>query len=151
MAEVDAGRHGARQSRGGHGRGRPGCRPDRFPAGMVARGCRADFIAPHWHGEDFRTPEAVRRRYRKPIRPTEYALIDFSQGIRFPTPARQADFVAASAKPRDALPDVRRHAWCGLGAGPPKPSSGLVTDSTTATAADHAYQAARWCTDSPTG
>ncbi|MFD4879834.1 sigma-70 family RNA polymerase sigma factor [Streptomyces sp. NPDC058420] len=125
---------------------------DRFMSGAQAKGYRVDFITLHWYGGDFRTPQAVEQlksylaavheRYHKPIWLTEYALIDFSQGTRFPTAQQQADFVTASTKALDGLPYVQRYAWFGLGADPSKPSSGLFTDGTTTTAAGRAFQSA---------
>ncbi|MFB7948095.1 sigma-70 family RNA polymerase sigma factor [Kitasatospora phosalacinea] len=136
-----------------YGADTPGGWLDRFMSGAAAKGYRVDFIALHWYGGDFRTPqavqqltsylEAVHQRYHKPIWLTEYALIDFSQGTRFPTADQQAAFVTASTKALDALPYLQRYAWFGLGADPAKPSSGLFTDGTTPTAAGRAYQAAR--------
>lgn len=136
-----------------YGADTPGGWLDRFMSGAAAKGYRVDFIALHWYGGDFRTPqavdqltsylEAVHRRYHKPIWLTEYALIDFSQGARFPSPDQQAAFVTASTEALDALPYLQRYAWFGLGADPSKPSSGLFTDGTTPTAAGRAYQAAR--------
>ncbi len=136
-----------------YGADTPGGWLDRFMAGADARGYRVDFITLHWYGGDFRAPqavqqltsylEAVHRRYHKPIWLTEYALIDFSQGTRFPSADQQAAFVTASTEALDALPYLQRYAWFGLGADPAKPSSGLFTDGTTATAAGRAYQAAR--------
>jgi RNA polymerase sigma factor (sigma-70 family) len=125
---------------------------DRFMSGAAARGYRVDFITLHWYGGDFRTPQAVDQlrsylesvyqRYHKPIWLTEYALIDFSHGTRFPTPAQQAAFITASTKTLDSLPYLQRYAWFGLGADPSKPSSGLFTNGTTTTAAGRAFQAA---------
>jgi RNA polymerase sigma factor (sigma-70 family) len=125
---------------------------DRFMSGAEAKGYRVDFITLHWYGGDFRTPQAVDQlksylaavyaRYHKPIWLTEYALIDFSQGTRFPSAQQQADFVTASTKALDGLSYVRRYAWFGLGADPSKPSSGLFTDGTTTTAAGRAFQSA---------
>ncbi|WP_405009286.1 sigma-70 family RNA polymerase sigma factor [Kitasatospora sp. NBC_01539] len=136
-----------------YGADTPGGWLDRFMSGAAAKGYRVDFITLHWYGGDFRTPqavsqltsylEAVHQRYHKPIWLTEYALIDFSRGTRFPSPEQQAAFVTASAKALDALPYLQRYAWFGLGADPSKPSSGLFTDGTTPTAAGRAYQAAR--------
>ncbi|WP_089099687.1 sigma-70 family RNA polymerase sigma factor [Streptomyces hyaluromycini] len=126
---------------------------DRFMSGAKAKGYRVDFITLHWYGGDFRTPQAVDQlkqylaavyaRYHKPIWLTEYALIDFSQGTRFPSAQQQADFVTASTKALDALPYVQRYAWFGLGADPAKASSGLFTSGTAATAAGRAFQTAR--------
>ncbi|MFE0464098.1 sigma-70 family RNA polymerase sigma factor [Kitasatospora sp. NPDC058965] len=126
---------------------------DRFMSGAAAKGYRVDFITLHWYGGDFQTPQAVQQltsylaavhqRYQKPIWLTEYALIDFSQGTRFPSPDQQAAFVTASTQALDALPYLQRYAWFGLGADPSKPSSGLFTDGSTTTPAGRAYQAAR--------
>ncbi|MFJ6392315.1 sigma-70 family RNA polymerase sigma factor [Streptomyces sp. NPDC091972] len=131
----------------------PGGWLDRFMAGASAKGYRVDFITLHWYGGDFRTPQAVEQlrsyltqvyaRYHKPIWLTEYALIDFSQGTRFPSAAQQAAFLTASTNMLDSLSYVHRYAWFGLGADPSKPSSGLFTDGTAATAAGRAFQAAR--------
>jgi hypothetical protein len=125
---------------------------DRFMSGAEAKGYRVDFITLHWYGGDFRTPQAVEQlksylaavyaRYHKPIWLTEYALIDFSQGTRFPSAQQQADFVTASTKALDGLSYVQRYAWFGLGADPSKPSSGLFTNGTTTTAAGRAFQSA---------
>ncbi|MBK6017936.1 glycoside hydrolase family protein, partial [Streptomyces sp. MBT53] len=125
---------------------------DRFISGAKAKGYRVDFITLHWYGGDFRTPQAVQQlksylaavyaRYHKPIWLTEYALIDFSQGTRFPSAQQQADFVTASTKALDGLSYVQRYAWFGLGADPSKPSSGLFTNGTTTTAAGRAFQSA---------
>ncbi|MEV7289871.1 sigma-70 family RNA polymerase sigma factor [Streptomyces sp. NPDC093252] len=131
----------------------PGGWLDRFMSGAEAKGYRVDFITVHWYGGDFRTAQAVDQltsylaavyeRYRKPIWLTEYALIDFSQGTRFPSAEQQADFVTASTEALNDLSYVQRYAWFGLGADPAKPSSGLFTDGTTATAAGRAFRAAR--------
>ncbi|MGW0832602.1 sigma-70 family RNA polymerase sigma factor [Streptomyces prunicolor] len=125
---------------------------DRFMSGAETKGYRVDFITLHWYGGDFRTPQAVDQlksylaavyaRYHKPIWLTEYALIDFSQGTRFPSAQQQADFVTASTKALDGLSYVQRYAWFGLGADPSKPSSGLFMDGTTTTAAGRAFQSA---------
>ena len=125
---------------------------DRFMSGAKTKGYRVDFITLHWYGGDFRTPQAVQQlksylaavyaRYHKPIWLTEYALIDFSQGTRFPSAQQQADFVTASTKALDGLSYVQRYAWFGLGADPSKPSSGLFTNGTTTTAAGRAFQSA---------
>ncbi|MFC9843814.1 sigma-70 family RNA polymerase sigma factor [Streptomyces sp. NPDC060223] len=131
----------------------PGGWLDRFMSGAADKGYRVDFITLHWYGGDFRTPQAVDQltsyldavyqRYHKPIWLTEYALIDFSQGTRFPSPTEQAAFVTASTKALDSLPYLQRYAWFGLGADPSKPNSGLFTNGTTTTAAGRAFQAAR--------
>ncbi|MFK0109081.1 sigma-70 family RNA polymerase sigma factor [Streptomyces sp. NPDC091217] len=131
----------------------PGGWLDRFMSGASEKGYRVDFITLHWYGGDFRTPQAVEQlreylasvyvRYHKPIWLTEYALIDFSQGTRFPSAQQQAAFVTASTKMLGGLSYVHRYAWFGLGADASKPSSGLFTSGTTATAAGRAFQAAR--------
>ncbi|KUN16486.1 glycosyl hydrolase [Streptomyces antibioticus] len=131
----------------------PGGWLDQFMAGAAEKGYRVDFITLHWYGGDFRTSQAVDQlksyltqvytRYHKPIWLTEYALIDFSQGTRFPSAAQQAAFVTASTAMLNGLPYVHRYAWFGLGADPSKPSSGLFTDATAATAAGRAFQTAR--------
>ncbi|MDX3072751.1 sigma-70 family RNA polymerase sigma factor [Streptomyces sp. MI02-7b] len=130
----------------------PGGWLDRFMSGAKAKGYRVDFITLHWYGGDFRTAEAVGQltsylnavyqRYHKPIWLTEYALIDFSHGTRFPSADQQAAFVTASTKALEGLPYLQRYAWFGLGADASAPSSGLFTDGTTATAAGRAFQAA---------
>ncbi|MDX2702312.1 sigma-70 family RNA polymerase sigma factor [Streptomyces sp. PA03-6a] len=130
----------------------PGGWLDRFMSGAAAKGYRVDFVTLHWYGGDFRTAEAVsqltsyleavHQRYHKPIWLTEYALIDFSHGTRFPTPDQQAAFVTASTKALETLPYIQRYAWFGLGADPAKPSSGLFTDGTHTTPAGRAFQAA---------
>ncbi|WDV56559.1 glycosyl hydrolase [Streptomyces coeruleorubidus] len=54
-------------------------------------------------------------RYRKPISLTEFALIDFSQGTRYPTDEEQAAVLAAT-KMLAGLIFGQRYAWFGLGA-----------------------------------
>ncbi len=93
---------------------------DRFMTGVKQKGYRVDFIPLHWYGGDFVTDRAVSQlkgylqavydRYKKPIWLTEFALIDFSNGTRFPTEAQQAAFVTESAKMLQSLPFVERYA-----------------------------------------
>ncbi|CAG7653770.1 sigma-70 family RNA polymerase sigma factor [Streptomyces bryophytorum] len=126
---------------------------DRFMSGAKAKGYRVDFIALHWYGGDFSTPNAVAQlrsylqavydRYHKPIWLTEFALIDFSDGTRFPTDQQQAAFVTAAAKMLDGLPYLQRYAWFGLGADDSKPSSGLFHSGAVETPAGRAFEAAR--------
>ncbi|WP_265935535.1 glycoside hydrolase family protein [Actinacidiphila bryophytorum] len=126
---------------------------DRFMSGAKAKGYRVDFIALHWYGGDFSTPNAVAQlrsylqavydRYHKPIWLTEFALIDFSNGTRFPTDQQQAAFVTAAAKMLDGLPYLQRYAWFGLGADDSKPSSGLFHSGAVETPAGRAFEAAR--------
>ncbi|MEE4542644.1 sigma-70 family RNA polymerase sigma factor [Streptomyces sp. V4-01] len=126
---------------------------DRFMTGAQAKGYRVDFIALHWYGGDFTTPdavaqlrsylEAVHNRYHKPIWLTEFALIDFSQGTRFPTDQQQAAFVTAAARMLDGLPWLQRYAWFGLPAKDDGPSSGLFHSGPAETPAGRAFEAAR--------
>jgi RNA polymerase sigma factor (sigma-70 family) len=107
-----------------YGADTPGGWLDRFMAGAKSRGHRVDFITLHWYGGDFVTTEAVSQlrsylqsvynRYHLPIWLTEYALIDFSNGTRFPTQDQQAAFVTASATMLNSLSYVQRYAWFGL-------------------------------------
>ncbi|WP_083958011.1 glycosyl hydrolase [Herbidospora mongoliensis] len=124
---------------------------DRFMTGVKQRGYRVDFIPLHWYGGDFVTERAVGQlkgylqavydRYKKPIWLTEFALIDFSNGTRFPTEAQQAAFVTESAKMLQSLPFVERYAWFGIGAGASGVNSGLFRDNGTPTQAGRAFQA----------
>ncbi|WP_228473786.1 glycoside hydrolase family protein, partial [Streptomyces calidiresistens] len=108
---------------------------DRFMRGAEARGLRVDFIALHWYGSDFRTEAAVEHlrsyltavheRYGKPIWLTEYALIDFSHGTRYPSEAEQAAFVTASTRMLESLPFLERYAWFGLGTEEEGPGTAL--------------------------
>ncbi|GAB1818089.1 glycosyl hydrolase [Herbidospora sp. RD11066] len=124
---------------------------DRFMTGAKQKGLRVDFIPLHWYGGDFVTERAVGQlkgylqavydRYKKPIWLTEFALIDFSNGTRFPTEAQQAAFVTESAKMLQSLPFVERYAWFGIGAGASGVNSGLFRDNGTPTQAGRAFQA----------
>ncbi|WP_082801202.1 glycosyl hydrolase [Herbidospora cretacea] len=124
---------------------------DRFMTGVKQKGYRVDFIPLHWYGGDFVTERAVSQlkgylqavydRYKKPIWLTEFALIDFSNGTRFPTEAQQAAFVTESAKMLQSLPFVERYAWFGIGAGASGVNSGLFRDNGTPTQAGRAFQA----------
>ncbi|MEO3809284.1 sigma-70 family RNA polymerase sigma factor [Sphaerisporangium sp. B11E5] len=131
----------------------PGGWLDRFMSGARKKGYRVDFVALHWYGGDFRAQAAagqlrdylrkVYQRYRKPIWLTEYALIDFSNGVRHPTDAQQAAFVTASTRMLATLPYVQRYAWFGLPAEDGKPNSGLFRKDGTPTLAGRAFQKAR--------
>ncbi|MFG1914781.1 glycoside hydrolase family protein [Micromonospora sp. NPDC048898] len=131
---------------------RPGEWLDRFMAGAKQRGHRVDFIALHWYGGDFTTANAVNQlrsylqavhdRYGLPIWLTEFALIDFSNGVRFPTQAQQADFLTAATRMLGGLSWLHRYAWFGLPA-TDKDQSGLFRAGGEATAVGRAYQAAR--------
>jgi RNA polymerase sigma factor (sigma-70 family) len=126
---------------------------DTFMSGAKAKGYRVDFITLHWYGGDFNAADAtgqlksyiqaVYKRYHKPIWLTEFALIDFSNGTRFPSQSQQAAFVTASTKMLAGLPYVQRYAWFGLPAKDDEPSTGLFKSGGVATAPGRAFQAAR--------
>lgn len=126
---------------------------DRFMSGAGQKGYRVDFIALHWYGGDFTTPDAVAQlksyvqavhnRYHKPIWLTEFALADFSNGTRYPTDQQQAAFVTAATKMLDGLPYLQRYAWFGLPAKDDGPSTGLFRSGPVATDAGRAFEAAR--------
>ncbi len=131
---------------------RPGEWLDRFMAGAKQRGYRVDFIALHWYGGDFTTANAVNQlksylqavhdRYQLPIWLTEFALIDFANGVRFPTQAQQAAFLTAATRMLGGLSWLQRYAWFGLPA-TDRDQTGLFSAGGTATAVGRAYQAAR--------
>lgn len=131
---------------------RPGEWLDRFMAGAKQRGYRVDFIALHWYGGDFTTANAVNQlrsylqavhdRYKLPVWLTEFALIDFSNGVRFPTQAQQAAFLTAATRMLGGLSWLQRYAWFGLPA-TDKDQTGLFRTGSEATAVGRAYQAAR--------
>ncbi|MDG4792990.1 sigma-70 family RNA polymerase sigma factor [Micromonospora sp. WMMD1082] len=130
---------------------RPGEWLDRFMTGVRERGYRVDFIALHWYGGDFRTANAVDQlrsylqavydRYRLPIWLTEFALIDFSNGVRFPSQAQQAAFLTAATRMLGGLPWLHRYAWFGLPA-TDKDQTGLFRTGSEATAIGRAFRAA---------
>jgi hypothetical protein len=133
------------------GADRPGGWFDRFMSGASRRGYRVDFIALHWYGSDFSPAatgqlrdylEKVYARYHKPIWLTEYALIDFAAGPRYPTGAQQAAFVTASTAMLRSLPYVERYAWFALGTGDTGDKTGLYRPGGAATPAGMAYRAA---------
>jgi hypothetical protein len=126
---------------------------DRFMSGAKQRGYRVDFITLHWYGSDFTTPDAVSQlrsyvaatyaRYHKPIWLTEYALINFGSGQKYPSASNQAAFVTASTTMLQSLGYVEHYAWFAL------PTSTDGTDGTglyrpggVATAPGKAYAAA---------
>jgi RNA polymerase sigma factor (sigma-70 family) len=123
---------------------------DQFMSGAAQRGYRVDFITLHWYGSDFGSAavgqlrsyiEAVYQRYHKPIWLTEYALINFGGGQKYPTQAQQAAFVTGSSAMLDSLPYVQRYAWFAL------PSqgddTGLYRAGGTPTQVGVAYRAAK--------
>ncbi|HEX5406148.1 MAG TPA: sigma-70 family RNA polymerase sigma factor [Pseudonocardiaceae bacterium] len=123
---------------------------DQFMTGAAQKGYRVDFVTLHWYGSDFSSAavgqlksyiQAVYARYHKPIWLTEYALINFGGGAKFPTQAQQAAFVTGSAAMLDSLSYVERYAWFAL---PSKGNdTGLYTNGTTATQVGLAYRAAK--------
>ncbi|HEX5117061.1 MAG TPA: sigma-70 family RNA polymerase sigma factor [Pseudonocardiaceae bacterium] len=123
---------------------------DQFMSGAAQRGYRVDFITLHWYGSAFSSAavgqlrgyiEAVHQRYHKPIWLTEYALINFGGGQKYPTQAQQAAFVTGSSAMLDSLPYVQRYAWFAL------PSqgddTGLYQAGGTPTQVGVAYRAAK--------
>lgn len=101
----------------------PGGWLDQFMSGAAQQGYRVDFICLHWYGSDFGPAavgqlesyvKAVYARYHKPIWLTEYALINFGLGAKYPTQAQQAAFVTGSTRMLDSLPYVERYAWFAL-------------------------------------
>ncbi|WP_433343482.1 sigma-70 family RNA polymerase sigma factor [Streptomyces sp. CA-253872] len=131
----------------------PGGWLDRFMTGARERGYRVDFVAVHWYGGDFRTEaavqqlksylEAVHRRYGKPVWLTEFALTDFSQGVRFPAPAEQAAFLSSATRMLDTLPWLQRYAWFGLPSAAGEANTGLYRPDGSWTEAGEAFRTAR--------
>ena len=127
---------------------------DKFMRGARARHLRVNFIAVHWYGGDFVTSQAVQQlksylvaihaRYRRPIWLTEFALINFSNGVSFPTPSQQAAFVTAAARMLQGLPYLQRYAWFALPASTTPNggdgSAGLFRPNAIATAAGRAFE-----------
>jgi hypothetical protein len=126
---------------------------DEFMTGAAARGYRVDFVPLHWYGGDFRAGpatdqlkayvSAVWARYHKPIWITEYALMRFDGGTKYPTAAVQSAFVAQSTAMLRTLPYVERYAWFSL-ATPDEggDGTGLYRPDGTRTPAGDAYRAA---------
>lgn len=95
---------------------------DEFMKGAKKRGYRVDFITLHWYGSDFRTKpatqqlksyvQAVRKKYpKKPIWITEYSLMNFGEGPRFASAAKQAAFVKSSTNMLEKLKYVEHYSW----------------------------------------
>jgi RNA polymerase sigma factor (sigma-70 family) len=130
----------------------PGGWLDRFMTAARQHDYRVDFIALHWYGGDFTTPDAVDQlrsylaavhaRYHKPIWLTEFALIDFSHGTRYPTDSQQAAFLSAAGTMLDGLTYVQRYAWFGLGTADANPGTTLVR-SGSLTPEGRAYESLR--------
>jgi len=131
----------------------PGSWLDRFMAGAAQRGYRVDFITLHWYGGDFVTGNAVNQlksyiqavynRYHKPIWLTEYALINFGSGQKFPSPDQQAAFVTASTKMLGGLSFVQRYAWFALPADDGSSGCGLYRAGPQITPVGQAFKQAR--------
>jgi hypothetical protein len=125
---------------------------DRFMTGAKARGYRVDFIALHWYGSDFSTAavghlrsylQAVYDRYHLPIWLTEYALINFGGGQKFPSPDQQAAFVTASTTMLAGLSFVQRYAWFALPADDGSSGCGLYRAGPQITPVGQAFKQAR--------
>jgi len=95
---------------------------DKFMKGARKRGYRVDFIPLHWYGGDFTTANAVKQlkayvqgvhaKYpKKPIWITEYSLINFGAGAKFPSATNQAAFVKKSTAMLEKLSYVEHYAW----------------------------------------
>ncbi|MCD5310487.1 glycoside hydrolase family protein [Kineosporia babensis] len=95
---------------------------DQFMKGAKKRGYRVDFITLHWYGSDFRSAQAtnqlkqyvtaVRKKYpKKPIWITEYALMNFGAGQKFPSATNQANFVKKSTAMLNKLKYVEHYSW----------------------------------------
>jgi hypothetical protein len=131
----------------------PGSWLDQFMRGARSRHYRVNFITAHWYGGDFVTSQAVQQlksylvaihaRYRRPIWLTEFALINFANGVSFPTPGQQAAFVTAAAKMLQGLSYVQRYAWFALPATSGSNgdgSAGLFRPNAIATKAGRAFE-----------
>jgi Glycosyl hydrolase catalytic core len=123
---------------------------DQFMTGARQRGYRVDFIALHWYGSDFSPAavgqlksylEATHQRYGLPIWLTEFALINFGGGQKYPTDSQQTAFIRGATGMLQGLPYLQRYAWFGLPATNDS-GTGLYTESGTLTAAGRAYRAA---------
>ncbi|MDO0926708.1 sigma-70 family RNA polymerase sigma factor [Streptomyces sp. TG1A-8] len=135
-----------------YGADRPGGWLDRFMTGAGQRGYRVDFIALHWYGGDFRTQAAVdqlrtyltavHERYHKPIWLTEFALIDFSRGTRYPTDEEQAAFLSSATRMLAGLSFLQRYAWFGLGTDGSGPGTTLFRAGSTPTPEGLAFRSA---------
>jgi RNA polymerase sigma factor (sigma-70 family) len=126
---------------------------DRFMSGAAQRGYRVDFITLHWYGGDFVTGNAVNQlrsylqavydRYHKPIWLTEYAMINFGGGQKFPSPDQQAAFVTASTAMLGGLSFVQRYAWFALPADDGLSGCGLYRAGPQITPVGQAFKTAR--------
>jgi hypothetical protein len=130
----------------------PGGWLDQFMQGAAAKHYRVNFIALHWYGSDFKTSDAVaqlrsylvavHKQYpTKPIWLTEYSLINFGNGPKYPSGAQQAAFVSASISMLDGLPYLARFAWFALPTAGAQ-STGLYAPGAVATAAGRVFSKA---------
>src|ERR1700691_5611679 len=132
----------------------PGGWLDQFMSGVRAHHYRVNFITLHWYGADFATHAAVAQlksyvrathaRYKLPIWLTEFALINFTSGVSFPTPKQQAAFLTAATSMLQHLPYVQRYAWFALPAtsgANGDGSAGLFRPGAVPTTAGRAFEA----------
>ncbi len=121
---------------------------DTFMRGAAANGLRVDFICLHWYGGRLRDRDGGLGAGGLPLehpRPrwaptwlTEFALTDYSDGVRYPSVEQQATpFAAAAVTMLEATPYVERYAWfslppCSAGGG----NGGCGTGNTTPLSTD---------------
>jgi hypothetical protein len=127
----------------------PGSWLDQFMRGAAARHYRVNFITLHRYEETFNVSAAVSDlksyikatwdRYHKPIWLTEFAMWKFNPS-RFPSPATEAAFLAASTRMLQGLPYVWRYAWFALPADSNDGPVGLYRPGAIVTAAGRAFQ-----------
>ncbi|MBD5787566.1 sigma-70 family RNA polymerase sigma factor [Cellulosimicrobium terreum] len=125
---------------------------DRFMRGAEQHDRRVDFVTLHWYGGDFDAQrataqlrdylEAVHARYDKPVWLTEFALIDFSDGVRHASDAEQAAFLTEATRMLADLDYVQRYAWFGLPAEQDVQGTGLYLPGPVATPVGRAFEAA---------
>ncbi|MCD5354610.1 glycoside hydrolase family protein [Kineosporia mesophila] len=127
---------------------------DKFMKGAKKRGYRVDFITLHWYGSDFNSKNAtqqlksyiqgVHQKYpKKKIWITEYSLINFGAGSKFPTATNQATFVKQSTAMLQKLSYVEHYSWFAFPTSTNgKDETGLYRPGGTATKAGKAYRAA---------
>ncbi|GAB6902050.1 glycoside hydrolase family protein [Kineosporia succinea] len=127
---------------------------DQFMKGAKKRGYRVDFITLHWYGSDFNSPRAVNqlksyiqgvhKKYpKKKIWITEYSLINFGSGAKFPTAANQANFVKKSTAMLEKISYVEHYSWFAFPTSTNgKNETGLYRPGGAITAPGKAYRAA---------
>jgi len=126
----------------------------KFMKGAKKRGYRVDFITLHWYGSDFNAKnataqlksyiKAVHAKYpKKPIWITEYSLINFGGGTKFPSATRQAAFVKRSTAMLEKLSYVEHYAWFAFPTSSNgEDETGLYRPGNTITKPGKAYRAA---------